>query len=185
MEKGIVICGLNGCGKSTLGRALAKELGLPYIDSEDLFFTRTEDSAPYANACTRAEAEAKLREAVKGKGPFVFAAVRGDYGKETEARYQYAVYIEVPAEIRRDRLRSRSFRKFGKRMLPGGDLYESEEQFFQKAALRTEAYVVDWLRSLNCKVIRVDGTKPVEKNISSPLCGRIETICEQLQIEYF
>ena len=166
MEKGIVVCGLNGCGKSTLGRALAKELGFSFIDNEDLFFTRTEESAPYSNACTRAEAEAKLREAVKGEGSFVFAAVRGDYGKEVEALYQYAVYIEVPAEIRQQRLHSRSFRKFGDRMLPGGDLYQAEEQFFQKAAMRTDAYVLDWLGSLNCKVIRVDGTEPVEKNIA-------------------
>ena len=28
MAKGIVVCGLNGCGKSTLSRALAEKLGL-------------------------------------------------------------------------------------------------------------------------------------------------------------
>lgn len=166
MDKGILVCGLNGCGKSTLGRALAKELGFVFLDNEDLYFTRTENSAPYADPCTRDEAEKRLQEALNGCGSFVFAAVRGDYGREVVERMQCAVYMEVPAQIRRQRLRSRSFAKFGSRMLSGGDLYEAEEQFFQKAALRTDTYVEDWLQSLNCPVIRVDGTKPIAENVS-------------------
>lgn len=38
MGIGIVVCGLNGCGKSTLGKALAEQMGIHYIDNEDLFF---------------------------------------------------------------------------------------------------------------------------------------------------
>lgn len=166
MDKGIIVCGLNGCGKSTLGRALAKELGFTFLDNEDLYFTRVRDSEPYANPCTRREAEDRLLEALNDCGSFVFAAVRGDYGREIVDRTQYAVYMQVPSEIRGQRLRSRSFAKFGSRMLPGGDLHEAEVQFFQKAAQRTDAYVEDWLRSLNCEVIRVDGTRPVAENIS-------------------
>lgn len=33
-------------------------------------------------------------------------------------------------EIRIQRVKSRSFQKFGKRILLGGDLYEKEKQFF-------------------------------------------------------
>ena len=32
---GILICGLNGTGKSTLGRMLAERLGYCFIDNED------------------------------------------------------------------------------------------------------------------------------------------------------
>ena len=32
MGIGIQICGLNGCGKSTLGRALAEKIGFHFID---------------------------------------------------------------------------------------------------------------------------------------------------------
>ena len=34
---GILICGLNGTGKSALGRILADRLGYEFIDNEDLF----------------------------------------------------------------------------------------------------------------------------------------------------
>ena len=38
MARGIQVCGLNGCGKSTLGRALAQKIGFHFIDNEELFF---------------------------------------------------------------------------------------------------------------------------------------------------
>lgn len=44
--------------------------------------------------------------------------------------FQYAVVIDVPKGIRIQRVKNRSFQKFGKRMLSGGDLYEQEEHFF-------------------------------------------------------
>ena len=42
MGIGIMVCGLNGCGKSTLGKALAQELGFHFIDNEYLFFSGIE-----------------------------------------------------------------------------------------------------------------------------------------------
>ena len=41
---GILICGLNGTGKSTLGRMLAERLGYGFIDNEDLYFPKNESS---------------------------------------------------------------------------------------------------------------------------------------------
>ncbi|MFR5853532.1 MAG: shikimate kinase [Lachnospiraceae bacterium] len=46
MAKGIVVCGLNGCGKSTLGRALAEKMGLYFIDNENLYFPETPPTSP-------------------------------------------------------------------------------------------------------------------------------------------
>ena len=37
---GILICGLNGTGKSTLGRLLADRMEYEFIDNEDLFFPK-------------------------------------------------------------------------------------------------------------------------------------------------
>lgn len=165
MARGIQVCGLNGCGKSTLGRALAQKIGFHFIDNEELFFTRNAADEPYQNPRSRAEVEKLLMEEVRKHGDFVLAAVRGDYGKEILPLYRYAVLIEVPKEIRLRRVRDRSFQKFGGRMKPGGDLYESEEVFFQTAAARPEDYAESWARTLPCPVVVVDGTRPVEENV--------------------
>ena len=81
--------------------------------------------------------------------------------------YRYAVLIEVPKEIRMERVKNRSFETFGDRMLPGGDLYEQEKRFFHMAESRTEESVRKWAQSLGCPVIRVDGAKEVEENVNA------------------
>ena len=37
MGTGIIVCGLNGTGKSTLGKALEEKLHFYFIDNEDFF----------------------------------------------------------------------------------------------------------------------------------------------------
>ena len=165
MGMGIIVCGLNGCGKSTLGKALAKQMGYHFIDIENLYFTQPTIDTPYANPRSRSEVEKQLMEEVLKHSDFVFSAIKGDYGEELQRFFQYAIVIEVPKEIRTQRVRNRSFQKFGSRMLEGGDLYEAEEQFFAMAEARTETFYEQWLRSLQCPVIRVDGTRPIKENV--------------------
>ena len=64
------------------------------------------------------------------------------------------------------RVKKRSYEKFGDRILPGGDLYEQEEQFFQFAASREENTVEEWIQYLTWPVLKIDGTKPVEENVN-------------------
>ncbi len=166
MQTGILVCGLNGSGKSTLGKTLAEALGYTFMDNEDLFFAKSDPNYFFASPRSRAEAEKLLAEAVQVHPRFVFAAVLGDYGEEVMARYRCAVWVETPRETRLQRVRQRSFQRFGERMLPGGDLYAQEASFFETVAARPEQYVAQWIPSLRCPVLRVDGTRPVSENVS-------------------
>ena len=163
MQYGICICGLNGSGKTTLGAALAERLGYKHMDVEDYYFTRTDN--PYASARTREEVEVLLLEDIKQNPCFVFSAVNGNMNSEINSCYDLVVYLEVPQEIRMKRIRQRAFDKFGDRVLPGGDMYEQEEKFFEFAQKRTPAKIECWLQTLTCRVVRLDGSKPIEDNI--------------------
>ncbi len=165
MGTGILICGLNGAGKSTVGKALAEKLHFHFIDNENLYFPKTDPGYMYASPRTHEEVEKLLLNEMKAHENFVFASVKGDYGEAIYPYFQYAVLIEVPKEIRMRRIKNRSFQKFGNRMLPGGDLYVQEESFFKLVKSRAENAVEDWLRCLHCPVIRIDGTKPVEDTV--------------------
>ena len=165
MGMGILLCGLNGAGKSTLGKALAEKLGFHFIDSEDLFFPKTDAQPDYARPRKKEEAQRLLLEEIKFHENFVLASVTGDFGQDFSPCFQYAVQVAVPKEIRMKRLRDRSFSQFGGRMLPGGDRYEQEEAFFRFAESRAEDTVENWLRTLSCPVIELDGRKPVEENV--------------------
>lgn len=165
MGTGIQICGLNGSGKSTLGRALAEKIGFYFIDDENLYFSRSNPNEPYTNPKPRHEVEQLLMNEVKNHPDFVFAAVKGDYEKDIVSMYDYVIMLEVPQSVRSQRVRNRSFKKFGSRMILGGDLYNQEEAFFQMVESRQGSYVENWLQTVKCPIIRVDGTKPIDENV--------------------
>lgn len=165
MGIGIIVCGLNGSGKSTLGKALAKALGFHFVDSENLFFPKSDSMYSYAFPRSHTEAKKILLNEMRKHENFVFATVNGSYGEDVLPFY-YIVLIDAPKDIRLQRIRNRSFQKFGNRMLPGRDLYEREESFFEMVSTRTEYDVEEWAQSLNCPIIRVDGTKPIDENIN-------------------
>ena len=164
MGTGILLCGLNGVGKSTLGRALAQRLDYRFIDSEDLFFPKESPADPYGAQRSRAEAEALLMREVEAYPDFVFASVKGDCPALLPL-IRWAVLLAVPRAERLRRVRERSSRRFGRRMLPGGDLYEREEEFLRFVEARPEDAVEEWLRSVRCPVIRADGTRPLAENV--------------------
>ena len=97
---------------------------------------------------------------------FVFASVKGDYGQRIAPLFRLAVLMTAPKPLRERRVRDRSFQKFGGRMLPGGDLYEDEERFFAFVKSRQEGLVEEWAQSLECPVLRVDGTRPIRENVN-------------------
>lgn len=173
MGMGIIVCGLNGSGKSTLGKALAEKLEYHFIDNEDLYFPKTNPNYVYASPRTREEVEKLLFLEINAHENFVFASVKGDYGEHIYPFFQYVVLIDVPKNIRIQRVRNRSYRKFGNRMRMGGDLYEQEERFFELVKSRPENTVEEWIQFLKCPIVRVDGTKSIE--------GNVDFIIRQLQ----
>lgn len=161
---GIIICGLNGTGKSTLGKALAEKMHFHFIDIENLYFPKTDPNYIYASPRTRKEVEKLLLHEIKAHKNFILASVKGDYGEDIYSLIQHVILLDVPKDIRLKRVKKRSFQKFGDRMLPGGDLYEQEENFFRFVESRDENIVEEWAKSLSCTVIRIDGTKSIDEN---------------------
>ena len=166
---GILICGLNGTGKSTLGRMLADRMGYELIDNEDLFFPKADPLYMFSNPRSEEEAVRLLEEKISQNDRFIFAAVRGNYGDKLIAALDRIILIEVPKQIRSRRVRDRSYQKFGDRILPGGDLYDRESKWFSLTDSRPESYVTEWLETLDYPVIRIDGTRPVEENVNDLL----------------
>ena len=75
------------------------------------------------------------------------------------------IVLSAPKKVRLQRVRNRSFQKFGDRILPGGDLYERETEFFDMAAKKSEQDIETWTNSLDCPIIRIDGTRNIAENV--------------------
>lgn len=161
----MIICGLNGSGKSTLGKALAEKLQFDFIDIEELYFPKTDPDYLYAAPRSREDVAKLLYHKMKTHVNVILASVKGDYGEDISSLFQCVILLDVPKEIRIRRVKERSFQKFGERMLSGGDLYEREEKFFQMAASRDENMVEEWVKTLQCPVVHLDGRKPIDEKI--------------------
>ena len=162
---GICVCGLNGSGKTTLGKTLSQKANFYHFDTEDFYFDKS-NSNPYSASRTRDQVEAMLFEEIQKHPQFIFTAVNGDFGKRISSAYKLVVYLAVPLDERMRRVKQRALDKFGDRVLEGGDMYEQEQKFFEFCAKRSDEKIIQWLDTLSCPVLRLDGTDTIENNIS-------------------
>ncbi len=155
MSRGIIIFGANGSGKTTLGRELAHNLGFKHIDHEDYAFS--ESNIPYANPRLKEEYIDLMLTDIEKYDGFVISSVIGDFGLDIVSRYDLAVFLSAPDELRMERIKQREIERFGNRVLKGGDMYEQQEKFHDFVASRPLSRIEKWAESLTCPVVRVNG----------------------------
>ena len=160
---GVAVVGLNGCGKTTLGRALARELGAFRMDVEDYFFPPS-DAVPFTVSRTKDEARRLLLADMDKHPRFVLSLVNGDWCEGLPTRLRCAVFLSAPKEVRLARIEDRERLRFGDRVLPGGDMYEQQWAFRAYVAGRTEAPIDRWLKSAGLPVLRLDTCRSIEDN---------------------
>ena len=73
MAQGILLLGLNGCGKTTVGRAVAAQLGFFRMDAEDYYFPTPGD---YSASRAAAEIHRLMEQDIDCHDGFVLSCVR-------------------------------------------------------------------------------------------------------------
>lgn len=117
MCNGIIIFGLNGSGKSVLGKELSRILNYKHIDVEDYYFN--ESDIPYSSPRPREEFLSLIMNDIKKYSNFVMSAVKIDFTDDIQSFIKLGVFIDAPYEIRMNRVRERSLDKFGDRVMEG------------------------------------------------------------------
>ena len=159
----ILICGLNGCGKTTLGRELARVLKYSFLNDEDYWFL--ESDIPFSKCRSDEDAKATVMSFLEQNENCIIVASRGDLGAEINSKLDTVVYLSAPLEIRFERIKKRDSDRFADRVLEGGDMYEQQKKFYEFAVTRTTDKIKKWLESLSCDVICIDGRKSISENI--------------------
>lgn len=157
--RGILLIGLNGCGKSTLTRLLAQRLSLRPMDVEDYYFPK-DQAVPFSVSLRHDEVQALLARDIRESGAFVLCSVRADWCEEITRACALAVWLKAPAALRQARIRQRDVLRFGNRVAPGGDLHESQERFYAMAAARSEDSVRQSALRLPCPLLELDAVRP-------------------------
>ena len=187
MKTGVAILGLNGSGKSALAHALAKQTGYFEMDVEDYYFPEQRDARrraldneppengttdaeiPFSSSRTEVEVEAALLRDIQIHSCFILSGVSMNWREGIIKRVGLAFLIETPKQERLRRIVLREEKRFGARVLPGGDMYERQQRFHSMAAQRDIASVEESAMNLRCPVTRLDGMRPLAENVEKVL----------------
>lgn len=183
MNGGIAIFGLNGGGKSTLSHALAKQIDYFVMDVEDYYFpdqresriwalenTRLNDTEhiaklPFSNPRTKSEVEYAIMEDIRIHPKFVVSGVTMNWSDEILSHIDIAFWVQTPLEERLKRIQAREEKRFGARVLDGGDMFEQQMEFRKVVKARDLKVVKESVMKLVCPVIVIDGTLPLKHNL--------------------
>ncbi len=174
MSRGIIVFGAMGVGDTTLGKEVAKRLNYPHFDIDD-YHWRWDTEIPYTKYRSRDEKTALLMNAILREQHFVMSGSMWSIRKSFEPLFDMAVFMTAPAEVRAERIKTRSITRWGNRVLPGGDMYK-ESDVYQDYLFCAKKYDTappseyglaqheQWAQELPCSVLRLDGTKPIAEN---------------------
>ena len=71
------------------------------------------------------------------------------------------------------RIQRRTRARLGQRAEEGGDLYAQEQAFLRFAAARDPIHIEQWLKGIPCRVLRLDGTLPIDSLVAM-ICDEIK-----------
>lgn len=119
LSKSIVLVGLMGCGKSALGKRLAKRLEVPFVDidrhiEQEEKCTVTEMFAKHGEAYFRNAEHAALKYYMQQKEPYIIATGGGVFVAERNRsliqQYAISLWIKVAYDVLLDRVSQKNTR---------------------------------------------------------------------------
>lgn len=167
----IHIFGASGSGVSTLGRALALELQIPFFDADDYYWKQTDP--PFIEANQIDERKSLLKDALADNKSWVVSGTLVSWGDSIQEKFDFAIYLSVPTEERLLRVKKREAERFGSRIEVGGDMHEAHLKFLDWAAQYDEGFMGGrskpkheaWIRTLKCPVFRIDGIVSTQESM--------------------
>ena len=169
MPTGIMIIGPSGSGKTTLGKIVAQKLGYLYFDVDDYIWKQNTDS-PYTQMYTREEKISRLNTDIAPYEHFVMAGSMSSFHYAFYDMFKMMVFLYVEPDIRIQRVHKRAIERFGRRVLEGGDMYESHMKFlkdnrsYEEDGSPNMREQKEWMTNMSCVKIELDGAKDLESN---------------------
>lgn len=168
----IHITGASGSGTTTLGKALAKKMGVPLFDTDDYFWSPSKP--PFQKKREKKKRQKLLMADLKKRQKWILSGSLCGWGDITIPLFDLVIFLWVPTEVRIERLKKREIERFGEDALfPSGEMYENHRDFIAWASqydeggtfMRSLALHNQWLQDLDCPVIRFEGEKALEEII--------------------
>lgn len=164
----IHVFGASGSGTTTLGTAVASALGAPFLDVDTYYWVATDP--PFTTKRDPAERVVAIERDTASRSDWVLSGSLCGWGDPLVPRFTLAVFLHLDPDVRMARLAERERRRYGPRLLPGGDLHAHHDAFMDwarsydqaRAPVRSLDLHERWMARLPCPVLRLDASQPVE-----------------------
>jgi len=164
--------GASGSGVSTLGKKLSDEMGWSFFDGDDYYWKITDP--PYRVANSVEKRQRLLLTDLEGIENWIISGTMCGWSEPIEPLYNFVVYLYVPSNVRIERLKEREKKRFGSRILEGGDMYQQYMDFIEWAAQYDEGVMGGrskktherWMKTLSCSIIKFEGDHSLESLVS-------------------
>jgi adenylate kinase family enzyme len=168
MAHHIHLFGASGSGTTTLGRRLAAAIGGRHLDTDAYYWLGSDP--PFTEKRSPADRVAMIERDVDGQPTWVLSGSLCGWGDPLLPRFTLAVFLHLDPELRMARLLERERRRYGPRILPGGDLHAQHLAFLEWtrsydyacAPVRSLDLHERWMARLPCPVLRLDASRTVE-----------------------
>jgi uridine kinase len=161
----IHVTGASGSGTSTLGRAVAAALEMPFVDADEYYWLPTEP--PFQVKREPGERLELLQQAVCDQQNVVLAGSILRWGSALENAFDLIVFLYLEADIRVERLRARETARLGHAdpvFLAWAAQYDDGLQDGRSLA-RHRA----WLAERTCPILELRGDQSVEDRLAAVL----------------
>ena len=151
-------------GVKTMGAALASGSARPYRHRTTISGAT---DPPYRVKRDVPERLVRIRAEQARTGRWVVSGTLDGWAEPATSGAELIVFLEVPTQIRLDRLRQRERARFGDSLLPGGAMHENHREFIDWAAHyddgtlpgRSRPRHEKWLAVVPTPVLRLDASR--------------------------
>ncbi|MGF7038855.1 adenylate kinase [Mucilaginibacter lappiensis] len=165
----IHIMGASCAGSTTLGTALAKQLGYPLFDSDEYFWEKS--ATPFTVRRNPELRNEMLTRDTTGHDHWILSGSMVSWGQVWLEMFDLVVFLYVPHHIRMQRLQNRELQRYGDQIFNDPERAEMYRTFRQWASGyddnttngRTLQVHETWLNQLSCPVLEIKGDTTVEE----------------------
>ncbi|WP_129141622.1 AAA family ATPase [Modicisalibacter coralii] len=158
----VLITGAAGSGTSTLGKALARELNVLFLEADDFYWLDT--NPPFTKKRAAAERCRLLSSRLGSHSDAVVSGSVMEWGQSIEDAFDVVIFLYVETHIRLKRLQAREIHLFG---AADPEFLEWAAQYDQGTAPGSSlARHRAWLEKRSCPVIKLEGDMPVTEQMA-------------------
>ena len=166
--KNIHIFGASGSGSTTFARAIADRYGYHHIDTDDALWEKTDPPFTVKRDLPAVKNLIEMQMSENEKN--VISGEFLGWGDFLKGKIDLLVYMHLPVEIRIERIKAREIKRFGARVLPGGDMHQAHLDFLAWVreyehgddTRRSVAMHQKWLKRVDIPILRVEEAASIE-----------------------